>query len=159
MRDTYEEPEPLAAPEIRGWYQPTRSAVPPAGESVGGIPVVRFSFGLALADGLASGARVIASSVPAHAEIASLVGEDAPVRPMGPRDTRRFTDSLEASLLVGRIQAGGVQLPSWPDIVADTRELYSRVSPRAIRRSERDPPDLRTLLLPLSAEAELRGAA
>ncbi len=78
---------------------------------------------------------------------------------MDPRDTMRFTDSLEASLVAGRVQAGGVQLPSWADVVADTRELYSPVRGRVTWPNERDPPDMRTLFLPLSTAAEPRGAA
>jgi hypothetical protein len=112
----------------------------PAGESIGGVRVIRFSFGLALADARASGARVMAYSVPAHAEIAGPAGEDAPVRPTDPRDTSRLTGSLEAPLLASRVQAGGAQLPAWADVVADRRKLYSRALQRAAWPSERDPP-------------------
>jgi hypothetical protein len=47
---------------------------------------------------------------------------------MDSRDTMRLTASLEASLVVDRVQEGGVQLPSWADVVANTRELYSRAT-------------------------------
>jgi glycosyltransferase involved in cell wall biosynthesis len=85
------------------------------------------AFGSALAEGLASGARVVASAIPAHVALARLAGADAPVALVDPRDTRQFTDLLEAALRAGRVPAGDLKLPSWADVVADTRELYSRV--------------------------------
>jgi hypothetical protein len=85
------------------------------------------AFGLTLADGLVSGARVEASEFPAHAALARLAGVDGQVALVDPRDTRRFTDLLAASLLAGRIPAGDLKLPTCADVVADTRELNSRV--------------------------------
>jgi 1,2-diacylglycerol 3-alpha-glucosyltransferase len=85
------------------------------------------AFGLALAQGLASGARVVASAIPAHVSLAQLAGVDAPITLVDSRDTSRFTDLLAAALLAGRIPAADLKLPSWADVIADTRELYSRV--------------------------------
>lgn len=85
------------------------------------------AFGLTLADGLVSGARVVASEIPAHAALARLAGADAPVALVDPRDTKRFTDSLASALLEGRVVAPTFKLPTWADVVADTRELYWRV--------------------------------
>jgi glycosyltransferase involved in cell wall biosynthesis len=85
------------------------------------------AFGLTLAEGLASGARVVASAIPAHAALGRLAGADAPVTLVDPRDTRKFTDSLATSLLAGRIRRGDLKLPSWAQVVESTRELYSRV--------------------------------
>lgn len=85
------------------------------------------AFGLTLAEGLASGARVVASAIPAHAALGRLAGTDAPVTLVDPRDTRKFTDSLATSLLAGRIRKGDLKLPSWAQVVESTRELYSRV--------------------------------
>jgi glycosyltransferase involved in cell wall biosynthesis len=85
------------------------------------------AFGLTLADGLVSGARVVASDIPAHTALARLVGDDAPVALVDPRNTERFADLLASSLLAGRIPAGGCKLPTWAEVVADTRELYSQV--------------------------------
>jgi glycosyltransferase involved in cell wall biosynthesis len=85
------------------------------------------AFGLTLAQGLASGARVVASAIPAHVALARLAGADAPVALVHPRDAGQFTDLLAASLLAGRIPTGDLKLPSWAEVVADTRELYSRV--------------------------------
>jgi glycosyltransferase involved in cell wall biosynthesis len=85
------------------------------------------AFGITLAEGLASGARVVASAIPAHASLACLAGVNAPVALVDPRDTRQFTELLGASLLAGRIQTSYLKLPSWAEVVADTREVYARV--------------------------------
>ena len=85
------------------------------------------AFGITLAEGLASGARVVASAIPAHVSLACLAGVDAPVALVDPRDTRQFTELLGASLLAGRIQTSYLSLPSWAEVIADTREVYSRV--------------------------------
>jgi 1,2-diacylglycerol 3-alpha-glucosyltransferase len=85
------------------------------------------AFGLSLAEGLAAGARVVASAIPAHVELARRAGADAPIALVDPRDTRQFTDALAAFLLAGRVPIEAFKLPSWADVVEDTRELYSRV--------------------------------
>ena len=55
------------------------------------------AFGLTLAEGLASGARVVASAIPAHADLARQAGAGSPVALVDPRNTRQFADTLEAS--------------------------------------------------------------
>jgi glycosyltransferase involved in cell wall biosynthesis len=85
------------------------------------------AFGLTLAEGLTCGARVVASAIPAHADLARRAGPRAPVALVDPRDTGQFADSLAMSLRAGRVPAGDVKLPTWADIVQDTRALYSRV--------------------------------
>lgn len=85
------------------------------------------AFGITLAEGLAAGARVVASAIPAHAEVAQLAGPQAPVMLVDPRDTRRFTASLAASVQAGRAAGSQAGLPSWAEVVAATRELYGRV--------------------------------
>jgi glycosyltransferase involved in cell wall biosynthesis len=85
------------------------------------------AFGLVLAEGLAFGARVVASAIPAHVALARLAGPDAAVALVDPRDTRQFARLLAESLLAGRVSAGDLKLPSWAEVVADTRELYARV--------------------------------
>jgi glycosyltransferase involved in cell wall biosynthesis len=87
----------------------------------------REAFGLTLAEGLTSGARVVASAIPAHAALGHLAGPNAPVALVDPRDRTKFTDLLAASLLAGRAQKGAVELPTWAQVVETTRELYSRV--------------------------------
>ncbi|MGH3840177.1 MAG: glycosyltransferase family 4 protein [Pseudonocardiaceae bacterium] len=97
------------------------------------------AFGMTIAAGLASGARVVASDIAAHAEVARLAGAQAPVTLVDPRDTTRLTEVLAAALLAGRPPAGELRLPSWADVVDATRELYSRVSSRMHVADERAP--------------------
>ena len=54
-------------------------------------------------------------------------GPAAAVALVDPQNTRQFTDSLTACLLADRVPTGSLELPSWADVVQDTRELYSRV--------------------------------
>lgn len=88
------------------------------------------AFGLTLAEGLASGARVVASGIPAHREIGRLAGHDAPITFADPRDTPQFAKALAESLASGRVTAGELRLPSWDQVVDATRELYSRTQAR-----------------------------
>jgi 1,2-diacylglycerol 3-alpha-glucosyltransferase len=85
------------------------------------------AFGLIVADGLAAGARVVASAIPAHFELGGLAGADAPITFVDPEDTRQFTAALAASLAQGRSQAGPLRLPTWADVAEETRVLYSLV--------------------------------
>ena len=85
------------------------------------------AFGLIVADGLAAGARVVASAIPAHFEVGGLAGADAPITFVDPEDTGRFTAALAASLARGRSEAGPLRLPSWADVTGGTRALYSQV--------------------------------
>jgi glycosyltransferase involved in cell wall biosynthesis len=89
------------------------------------------AFGLTLMEGLASGARVVASDIPAHVALARLAGPDAPVSLVNPRDTTHFTSLLSESLASGGIQFADFRMPSWTEVVGNTRELYSRIYSRA----------------------------
>ena len=112
------------------------------------------AFGLTLAEGLASGARVVASSIPAHVAFGRLVGTEGPVTLVDPRDTRRFTDVLAASLAAGRVPPADVRLPSWAEVVETTRELYSQVLLHHQLAYRRGPPsDVPPLILPRAAES------
>lgn len=97
------------------------------------------AFGLTLADGLAAGARVVASAIPAHAELARRAGPDAPIALTDPRDRKTFTHLLAAGLRAGRVPVPDVKLPTWADVAADTRELYSLI----LSETGSQPPSLR----------------
>ncbi len=86
------------------------------------------AFGLSLAEGLASGARVVASAIPAHVDLARRAGAGSRVALVDPRNARQFAGALETSLRAGRVPAGDATLPSWTETVQDTRELYSRIT-------------------------------
>ena len=74
---------------------------------------------------------MVASDIPAHVELARLAGPDAPVSLVNPRDTTQFTSLLSESLASGGIQFADFRMPSWTEVVADTRELYSGYTARA----------------------------
>jgi glycosyltransferase involved in cell wall biosynthesis len=85
------------------------------------------AFGLSVAEGLAAGARVLASDIPAHNEIAEKAGEDAPITLIDVRATRKFTEQLELLLQEGPVTSENLRLPSWADLVESVREVYERV--------------------------------
>jgi glycosyltransferase involved in cell wall biosynthesis len=87
------------------------------------------AFGLMLADGLASGARVVASDIPAHREVGRLAGSDAPISFIDPRNASQYATAMESALSGNRVEAGLVRLPTWAEVVDETRELYARVKP------------------------------
>jgi glycosyltransferase involved in cell wall biosynthesis len=97
------------------------------------------AFGLTLAEGLASGARVVASAIAAHREVGRLAGVGAPIAFVDPRDTQQFTAVLAASLDGGRFSARNLTLPSWAEVVDLTRELYERTKAHAHGRRRREP--------------------
>jgi 1,2-diacylglycerol 3-alpha-glucosyltransferase len=92
------------------------------------------AFGLTVAEGLASGARVVASAIAAHADIARLAGPGAALTLADPRDTRQFAAALSASLRAGRPALADHQLPFWAEVIESTRELYSRMRLRDAAR-------------------------
>jgi glycosyltransferase involved in cell wall biosynthesis len=97
------------------------------------------AFGLTLAEGLTSGARVVASAIPAHREVGRLAGGHAPIAFVDPRDTRQFTEMLAESLDRGRIPVGRVELPSWEEVVGKTRALYARTKAHGRRNPRGEP--------------------
>jgi glycosyltransferase involved in cell wall biosynthesis len=85
------------------------------------------AFGLTVAEGLAAGTQVVASSIPAHVELARLAGTGASITLVDPRDAGKFAGSLAAALRAGRVSAPDLKLPSWAQVIADTRDVYSQV--------------------------------
>jgi hypothetical protein len=87
------------------------------------------AFGLVVTEGIASGARVIASDIPAHAELAEMAGRDAPITLLDVRDSQKLAKELEQHLLKGRVANEKIHLPTWPDFVHRVREVYLRINP------------------------------
>lgn len=85
------------------------------------------AFGLSVAEGLAAGARVLASGIPAHHEIADKAGANAPITLIDVRDSRNFRDHMEILLQAGRAGGDNFPLPSWADCVGNVRGLYLTV--------------------------------
>jgi glycosyltransferase involved in cell wall biosynthesis len=84
------------------------------------------AFGLAVADGLGAGAWVVASSIPAHLEIAELAGADSALVLVDPRDTEKFAGALKAAVQAGRPEEKDHHLLSWTAVVEATRNVYSQ---------------------------------
>jgi glycosyltransferase involved in cell wall biosynthesis len=87
------------------------------------------AFGLSVAEGLAAGARVLASDIPAHNEIAEKAGASAPITLIDVRDSHKFREQMEMLLQAGRAGGDNFQLPSWADFVRNVRGLYLNVLP------------------------------
>jgi glycosyltransferase involved in cell wall biosynthesis len=94
------------------------------------------AFGLSVGEGLAAGARVLASAIPAHTEIAERAGADAPTTLVDVRDSGKFTEQMGMLLLAGRPKTN-FQLRSWTDFAIEVRGLYSRVISAASSVSDR----------------------
>jgi glycosyltransferase involved in cell wall biosynthesis len=85
------------------------------------------AFGLSVAEGLSAGARVLASDIPAHNEIAEKAGTNAPIALIDVRDSHKFKEQMELLLRAGRSTSGNVRLPTWRDFVGAVREVYASV--------------------------------
>jgi glycosyltransferase involved in cell wall biosynthesis len=97
------------------------------------------AFGLIVADGLAAGARVVASAIAAHLEVGALAGAGAPITYADPAGAGEFTAALAAALALGRPSATRVRLPSWTEVAGQTRELYASVAERDRGLLSREP--------------------
>ena len=115
------------------------------------------AFGLTLAEGLASGARIVASAIPAHAELADLAGVGTPVTLVDARDAMQFRDSLTAALCASQASPRDLKLPSWAEVIADTREVYSRVTCEAL--VDRRAVDMQLLIPPRGADPAITESA
>lgn len=96
------------------------------------------AFGLCLADGLAAGAPVVASDIPAHREVLRLAGlaaqdVETSLVPAGTDGDDPHTNApalaaaLSAALERGRSTAAS-PLPTWTEVVDRTRAVYDRVA-------------------------------
>jgi glycosyltransferase involved in cell wall biosynthesis len=94
------------------------------------------AFGLSVAEGLAAGAAVLASGIPAHKEIAERAGADAPITLIDMRDSRKFKEQMETLLQAERPGDHNFQLPSWADFVRKVRDLYLTVSPSRLTTAD-----------------------
>jgi 1,2-diacylglycerol 3-alpha-glucosyltransferase len=81
------------------------------------------AFGLSVADGLTAGARVVASDIPSHREVAAMATDPSAARLVAGTDPADLAGALRASLAAGRPPLSA-QLPSWENVVSRTRELY-----------------------------------
>ncbi len=82
---------------------------------------------MTVADALAAGIPTVASAIPAHRELAALAGSSAWLRLVDPEDEAALVTAVRAAAAAGR-SATAAPLPTWDDVVAATREVYSAVT-------------------------------
>jgi glycosyltransferase involved in cell wall biosynthesis len=79
------------------------------------------AFGITLAEGGAAGAAIVASDIPAHAEVAEMLPSATLVRPGA--GAREVAQALRSAIDGGRpVHAAAV--PTWDDVAGATVELY-----------------------------------
>ncbi|MGX6603079.1 glycosyltransferase family 4 protein [Micromonosporaceae bacterium Da 78-11] len=88
------------------------------------------AFGMAVADALAAGIPTVASFIPAHRELAVLAGSAMPLWLVNPDDEVALAEALQVATCTSRAGNGRTALPTWPDVVAATREVYAAAAPR-----------------------------
>jgi glycosyltransferase involved in cell wall biosynthesis len=95
------------------------------------------AFGMAVADALAAGLPTVASFIPAHRELAVMAGSGVPLWLVNPDDEAALADALRIAASAERIDLGRHPLPTWSDVVLETREVYASVAPpvRLIQQS------------------------
>jgi glycosyltransferase involved in cell wall biosynthesis len=86
------------------------------------------AFGMAVADALNAGIPTVASFIPAHRELAVMAGDGAPLWLVNPDDEVALADALRVAAATPRSAHG--RLPTWNDVVLETREVYASVAPR-----------------------------
>jgi glycosyltransferase involved in cell wall biosynthesis len=105
----------VSAQELRRWYR-TSSVFVSLSE--------REAYGLVCVEAIAAGARVIASDIPAHAEVAHrLVPAGTTLVPTDIAPAA-LAGVIDASLELGRLGPHNVELPSWDEAGARTLALY-----------------------------------
>jgi glycosyltransferase involved in cell wall biosynthesis len=87
------------------------------------------AFGMAVADALTAGIPTVASFIPAHRELATLAGSGVPLWLVNPDDELALADALRTATSTPRVPAGRNPLPTWSDVVLETREVYAAAVP------------------------------
>jgi 1,2-diacylglycerol 3-alpha-glucosyltransferase len=88
------------------------------------------AFGMAVADALAAGLPTVAAPIPAHREVAALAGAGSRVIFADPEDEQALAAALSEATAGGRTRPAA--LPTWPDGVGATREIYAAVAGRPV---------------------------
>jgi glycosyltransferase involved in cell wall biosynthesis len=88
------------------------------------------AFGMAVADALTAGVPTVASFIPAHRELAAMAGDAVPLWLVNPDDEAALAEALRVAASTRRRPPDRYPLPTWSDVVLETREVYARVAPR-----------------------------
>ena len=88
------------------------------------------AFGMSVADALAAGLPTVATPIPAHREVAGMAGDSAWLRFADPEDEIGLAAAIEAA--AGTPRTRPAILPTWPDVVTATRNIYAAVACRTV---------------------------
>jgi glycosyltransferase involved in cell wall biosynthesis len=100
-----------------------------AGASAAVSASAHEAFGMAVADAIAAGIPTVASFIPAHRELAVLAGSGVQLWLVNPDDEEGLAGALRRAAATDRAENTESPLPSWPDVVASTRQVYASVVP------------------------------
>jgi glycosyltransferase involved in cell wall biosynthesis len=100
-----------------------------AGASAAVSASAHEAFGMAVADAVAAGIPTVASFISAHRELAVLAGSGVKLWLVNPDDEVALAAALSRAAGTGRAENAESLLPSWPDVVASTRQVYASVAP------------------------------
>jgi glycosyltransferase involved in cell wall biosynthesis len=106
----------VPAGDVARWLQ-TATVVVSASE--------REAFGLTLLEALTGGARVVASALPAHREVAATWGSEGGVELV--EDRAELTGAIRSQLAAGRLSRAVRPRWSWDEVAARTESLYDDV--------------------------------
>lgn len=87
------------------------------------------SFGLGVAEAAAAGARIVASDIPAHRDVAGMVGDAFEFVPLG-ADTRVIEGALRRALAATGEAPGECTLPAWNEVGERVYEFYGKALSR-----------------------------
>jgi glycosyltransferase involved in cell wall biosynthesis len=86
------------------------------------------AFGLALAESAVAGARVVASDIPAHRDVAAMAGDTFEFVDLDSKSTE-VADVLRRALLAPRLSNTNYTFPTWRDVSVLVSEFYQKVEP------------------------------
>ncbi|HEX8916922.1 MAG TPA: glycosyltransferase family 4 protein, partial [Chloroflexota bacterium] len=101
--------------ELDRWYRAARVFVTVSSEE---------AFGVTVLEALAAGARVVASDIPAHREVADLVGGVGMQLVAASAPATELAREIERALRAGPIEPDTLHLPRWSDVAAQTEAVY-----------------------------------
>jgi glycosyltransferase involved in cell wall biosynthesis len=86
------------------------------------------AFGIGLLEALAAGARIVASDIPAHQEVAALAGNSGISFEAPDVDSERLAETILEAVAAGRFSADGSaadSIPTWLEVASRTEQVYA----------------------------------
>ena len=88
------------------------------------------SFGITLLEAVASGARAVASDIPAHREVAQFLPAGAVELVDGDASSTQLAAQIVRAAARGRISEASATVPTWQEVGMRTLDVYRRVATR-----------------------------